>query len=117
MNDREELSCFKSSSQLMAGVLVAISIPIFTSQLEKARDAANLRAAYAEVSAKVLEGEADVTSEPVTIKGTTAGFTGVDKIAGVSTTDNAVLKAAIKGQQITVTVHANGNAPTFEVKK
>ncbi|MDY2945729.1 MAG: hypothetical protein SPE66_01470 [Bilifractor sp.] len=50
---------------------MAISIPIFTSQLEKARDAAdaaNLRAAYAEASAKVLEGEADVTSEPVTIK-------------------------------------------------
>lgn len=36
------------------GVLVAISIPIFTSQLEKAReatDAANIRAAYAEVAA------------------------------------------------------------------
>ena len=73
-------------------------------------------AAYAAVSAKVLEGEADVTSDPVIIKGTVAGFTGVDKIAGVSTTDNAVLKAAIKCQKITVTVHANGNAPTFNVK-
>ena len=39
------------------GVLVAISIPIFTSQLEKSREAvdeANLRNAYAEVSAAVL---------------------------------------------------------------
>lgn len=39
------------------GVLVAISIPIFTSQLEKAReatDAANIRAAYAAVSTDVL---------------------------------------------------------------
>ena len=39
------------------GVLVAISIPIFTSQLEKAREAtdlANIRAAYAECSAAVL---------------------------------------------------------------
>ena len=39
------------------GVLVAISIPIFTSQLEKAREAndmANLRSAYAEVSAAAL---------------------------------------------------------------
>lgn len=39
------------------GVLVAISIPIFTSQLEKAReatDAANIRAAYAEVSTEAL---------------------------------------------------------------
>lgn len=57
MNDREELSCFKSSSQLMAGVLVAISIPIFTSQLEKSREAvdlANIRSAYAEVQTAAL---------------------------------------------------------------
>ncbi len=42
------------------GVLVAISIPIFTSQLEKAREAtdlANIRAAYAECSAAVLTEE------------------------------------------------------------
>jgi len=41
-------------------VLVAISIPIFTSQLEKSREAvdlANIRAAYAEVSAEVLSGD------------------------------------------------------------
>ena len=101
------------------GVLVAISIPIFTSQLEKARDAAdaaNLRAAYAEVSAKVLEGEADVTSDPVTITGTKAGFTGVDNIAGISTTTDSTLKAAVKGQKITVTAHADGTAPMFAVK-
>ena len=54
------------------GVLVAISIPIFTSQLEKARDAtdaANLRAAYAQVSADLLTNEdptiTSKTSEPV----------------------------------------------------
>lgn len=43
------------------GVLVAISIPIFTGQLEKAReatDAANIRSAYAELSADALMGEA-----------------------------------------------------------
>lgn len=47
----------------IVGVLVAISIPIFTSQLEKAREAvdeANLRNAYAEVSAAVLT-EQDTT--------------------------------------------------------
>ena len=45
----------------MAGVLVAISIPIFTSQLEKSREAtdlANIRAAYAEASVKVLDSNA-----------------------------------------------------------
>ncbi|MDD6326493.1 MAG: prepilin-type N-terminal cleavage/methylation domain-containing protein, partial [Lachnospiraceae bacterium] len=46
-------------------VLVAISIPIFTTQLEKARestDAANLRAAYATASVKVLESESKVSA-------------------------------------------------------
>ena len=41
-------------------VLVAISIPIFTAQLEKSREAtdmSNLRAAYAECSAAVMTGE------------------------------------------------------------
>lgn len=44
----------------MGAVLVAISIPIFTSQLEKSRDsvtASNVRAAYAEASAAKLTGE------------------------------------------------------------
>ena len=50
------------------GVLVAISIPIFTSQLEKAREAtdlANVRSAYAEVQTAVLtkSTQADLTKE------------------------------------------------------
>ena len=50
------------------GVLVAISIPIFTSQLEKAREAtdiANLRSAYAEVSADLLTNDASNMSKTV----------------------------------------------------
>ena len=47
-------------------ILVAIAIPTFTNQLEKAREAtdmANIRAAYAEVMASALTGEegTDVT--------------------------------------------------------
>ena len=54
-------------------VLVAISIPIFNSQLEKAReavDAANIRAAYAEVAADALTGKTDTTKtvDPVQTK-------------------------------------------------
>ena len=52
-------------------VLVAIAIPIFTSQLEKAREAtdlANLRAAYAECTASVLTEQ--------TIDGVVAGANG-----------------------------------------
>ena len=44
----------------LRGVLVAISIPIFTTQLEKAREAtdlANLRAAYAEGTAAYLDDD------------------------------------------------------------
>lgn len=47
------------------GVLVAISIPIFTSQLEKAREAtdlANIRSAYAEASAALLTGDTSTTN-------------------------------------------------------
>ena len=70
------------------GVLVAISIPIFTSQLEKSRDAvtlANLRAAYAEAQTAYLTkgSAADTTTgeettngdHTVTVKKATSGYT------------------------------------------
>ena len=57
-------------------VLVAVSIPVFGTQLEKAKDAtsvANLRAAYAEASAAYLTGEASgnatVSGSKVTVSG------------------------------------------------
>ena len=91
--------------------------------MEKARDAtdaANLRAAYAQVSAELLTNNdptiTSVTSDPVKITGKTAGFTDVAEIAGVSTTDNDVLSAAIAPQQITVKVDETSKAPTFTVK-
>ena len=55
-------------------VLVAIAIPIFNSQLEKAREAtdlANLRAAYAECSAAVLSGEGTTGSGTALSNGVT----------------------------------------------
>lgn len=54
-------------------VLVAISIPIFTSQLEKSREAvdmANIRAAYAEASAEMLTNDASSKAWVVTAKQT-----------------------------------------------
>ena len=48
------------------GVLVAISIPIFTSQLEKAReatDAANIRSQYAEVMAEAITDGGNVNGQ------------------------------------------------------
>ena len=49
-------------------VLVAISIPIFTSQLEKSREAtdeANIRSAYAQLSAAVLTEELHTTATSI----------------------------------------------------
>ena len=77
-------------------VLVAIAIPIFTSQLEKSRDAvtiANLRSAYAEASATKLTGEnagnatlnknsdgtVTVTVSGVVAKGEKDGFSNLDQ--------------------------------------
>ena len=62
------------------GVLVAISIPIFTAQLEKARDAvtlSNVRAAYAEASAAYLTDQNDGTHVTVNKNAKTATVTGV----------------------------------------
>ena len=54
-------------------VLVAIAIPVFTTQLEKSRDsvtASNIRAAYAEAASKYLTDGSDVTTaEQVSIDG------------------------------------------------
>ena len=53
-------------------VLVAIAIPVFTSQLEKAREAtdlANIRAAYAEVVVDAIEDN-EATTKTVNLKQT-----------------------------------------------
>ena len=72
-------------------VLVAIAIPIFTAQLEKARestDAANLRAAYAEAAVKSLNNDgAAAESDPVELTQTVAKWAYVEKIADVATKD------------------------------
>ena len=108
-------------------VLVAISIPIFTSQLEKSREAvdeANLRSAYAECSASVLTGVAtdnsvNVTNvngvvtatKEVTLKQAKDGWEGTaPEIAGVT------MSSFSAGATITVTVTDEGKVPTFEPK-
>lgn len=53
-------------------VLTAIAIPVFTSQLEKSRestDLSNARAAYAEVTASILDGGLNATNTTMTISG------------------------------------------------
>ena len=70
------------------GVLVAISIPIFSAQLEKSREAvdlANVRAAYAELTANYLQDDA-ASSINVTVTQKQTGWQGANSgsIAGIS---------------------------------
>lgn len=92
-------------------VLVAISIPIFTTQLEKARestDAANLRAAYATASVKVLESESKVSAGPVKMTQKTAGFASDVKDQKIGNKLLSDCSAAVNGMYY-VTVDTNGN--------
>ncbi len=98
-------------------VLVAISIPVFTSQLEKAReatDAANLRAAYAEVITAGLTGEGE-TQRRVKLTQTQSKWqttTIADgKIGGVTVSEDEVLKNVDKEQ--TIIVACEDNKVTF----
>lgn len=62
-------------------VLVAIAIPVFTSQLEKSReavDAANIRAKYAELMADEISGTADGKTYTVTLTQKTANWQNED---------------------------------------
>lgn len=98
-------------------VLVAIAIPLFTNQLEKAREAtdlANIRAAYAECSAAQLTGEGG-TSEDVTITQREDGWKTSDlKIGGKSVDDLTWQPTDQTGDTtVTVSVDASGN---FDVK-
>ena len=113
------------------GVLVAISIPIFTSQLEKSReatDAANIRAAYAEVAAAQLTG-ATKDEGSVKVTGTnpytyTATVTAHQKVANWQGTDFNTVGNEIGGQTVeaslkgwTVTASSDGNKITIAVMK
>ena len=76
------------------GVLVAISIPIFTSQLEKSRDAvsvANLRSAYAQAQTAILTKTTSDTSYVDDVKYTAATASEGPKVE--------VQKVAIKSQK------------------
>ena len=99
-------------------VLVAISIPIFTAQLEKSReatDAANLRAAYAEQSAALLtwDGTSSMADIEVAAHQTQTDWQGpdystdhVNTIGGINvaaSTTGWTVKADTTNNEITIT--------------
>ena len=72
-------------------VLVAIAIPVFNSQLEKSRestDAANIRAAYAEIAAAALTDPDTAATATVNKVQKQEGWqnTGIKDVAGVAIT-------------------------------
>ena len=101
------------------GVLVAISIPVFNGQLEKAREAtdeANIRAAYAEATAAALtetdtgnatysDGCATVVLNKIVQKDNT-WKSGAPTIGGVTVPNCKT------GQTVTIKVYTNGTTPT-----
>lgn len=99
-------------------VLVAIAIPIFTSQLEKAReatDAANIRAAYAEVvSNKITDGDAgNAITKTVKLTQIETGWKNKFDFP-----ENLVAKndAVEPEKDKTVTITATDNGATIDIK-
>lgn len=104
-------------------VLVAIAIPLFTNQLEKAREAtdlANIRSAYAVASTAILTDTDQPNSGDTTVgvavtpkMESTGAFdkTGDSStevvIGGINMKDSSI--SVTKGQAVTVTVDADGN--------
>ena len=97
------------------GVLVAISIPIFTAQLKKARLAtnqANARAAYAAVVAELLEKEKSEGSDTYTVKtGTLSGTVGA--VLNSGGTDLNPSNWTYEGDDDSMWVHADLGTQTY----
>lgn len=103
-------------------VLVAISIPIFTSQLEKSREAvdmANLRSAYAECAAEVLTVDtATCTSvyKKVDPQQTTAGWASAKPESIGTVAKNSIPDTIVKETPFYVVVKVDGTAEITETK-
>ncbi|MCR5469141.1 MAG: prepilin-type N-terminal cleavage/methylation domain-containing protein [Lachnospiraceae bacterium] len=113
-------------------VLVAVAIPIFTTQLEKSReatDAANIRAIYAELSADILledttaTGPSVAASYSITKSGTvvtgTATYVMKQQTNGTANDEDIEIGGVtvdhddFKTGTCTITVKSDGSAPTF----
>ena len=95
-------------------VLVAISIPIFSSQLEKAReatDAANLRSAYAEAATSLLTDDASTFTKEVDAVQTQDGWqnTTIKDIGGIAVGGSGIAAKTV-GDSWTVSISASGDA-------
>ena len=96
-------------------VLVAIAIPIFTSQLEKSRestDLANIRSAYAEASTNALDSSGSATAESEPMTQTSSGWDQIDddaKVGSVKVKSSSFPEVS-KGDVVEVTIGTDGKA-------
>ena len=103
-------------------VLVAISIPIFTSQLEKSReavDAANIRAAYAEVASSALTSDkVNWKSAPITVKQQKVGWQSTIDFTAAITGESTIMDGTLPTQVwVIYTAGSDGAQGTFAVVK
>ena len=107
-------------------VLVAISIPIFTSQLEKSREAvdlANIRSAYAEVMTSAMTGDtttgvtesSGTYSQDVILTQKKAGWTGDNANAEIGGVNVPAISA--NTTKVTVSLAKDGTIPTLTPDK
>ena len=96
-------------------VLVGISLPVFSSQLEKARqatDLSNIRTAYAEASAEFITGDGSAASVETPVMKHTGLFSKLPEatIGNLDLkTDSTQIASVVKGKTVTVTVDAEGH--------
>lgn len=125
MNDSRKKKGFTLAELLIVvaiiAVLVAISIPIFTNQLEKSRDAvsiANIRAAYAQAQSAYLTADGKTTDADTDV---TVAY-GTDGKVTTITVANVVIKSQRAnnwsgvGAQLPWVTSADAVTPTDEGK-
>lgn len=99
-------------------VLVAISIPIFTTQLEKAKeatDAANIRAAYAEVMVDAITNDTATATRTVKLKQAKAGWQNTfDFPTNLKPATGAAQPTGAKDQEVTITYTPSTTTGTVE---
>ena len=98
-------------------VLTAIAIPVFTTQLEKSREAtdmSNLRAAYAEVMATYLANGATVGNTDSTK--CEATVTARQTTNGWQNTENGKLYVRVNGEEKSITVPSKVASSKWTVK-
>ncbi len=100
-------------------VLVAIAVPVFTSQLEKSReavDAANIRAAYAEVVTESISGNSSA-SQTVTLKQTKANWQNSFEFPANLTSGTGAAQPTGSSQTVTISATETGASIDLDLTK